>query len=203
MYRCIDFALSQADTSLACTMDRMPATSDVAHTFFTAATRAMTLGGRMKSSSSWLYRALVSAWLLACPGAALANSDVEKLIADPRNWAMQAGDMYNQRYSKLTQINAQNVGKMQVAWMFSTGVLRGHEGSPLVIDGMMYLHTPFPNKVFAIDLDTQKSKSSCNRPIARSSHSTREPAKWFGRSRTAIPKSVRSTPMRRISSRTR
>jgi len=158
MYRCIDFALSQADTSFACTMDRMPATSDVAHTFFTAATRAMTLGGRMKSSSSWLYGALVSAWLLACPGAALANPDVEKLIADPRNWAMQAGDMYNQRYSKLTQINAQNVGKMQVAWMFSTGVLRGHEGSPLVIDGMMYLHTPFPNKVFAIDLDTQKIK---------------------------------------------
>src|SRR5216110_626108 len=116
----------------------------------------MTLGGRMKLNSSWLYGALVSAWLLACPGAALANSDVEKLTADPKNWAMQAGDMYNQRHSKLTQINAQNVGKMQVAWTFSTGVLRGHEGSPLVIDGMMYLHSPFPNKVFAIDLDTQK-----------------------------------------------
>ncbi len=43
--------------------------------------------------------------------------------------------MYNQRYSKLAQINAQNVGKMQVAWMFSTGVLRGHEGSPLVVNG--------------------------------------------------------------------
>ena len=112
----------------------------------------------MKSSSSWIYGALASAWLLACPGAALANSDVEKLTADPKNWAMQAGDMYNQRHSKLTQINAQNVGKMQVAWMFSTGVLRGHEGSPLVIDGMMYLHTPFPNKVYAIELDTQKIK---------------------------------------------
>ncbi|MBA3507186.1 MAG: methanol/ethanol family PQQ-dependent dehydrogenase, partial [Betaproteobacteria bacterium] len=87
-----------------------------------------------------------------------ANADVEKLIADPKNWAMQAGDMYNQRYSKLTQINAKNVGKMQVAWMFSTGVLRGHEGSPLVVNGMMYVHTPFPNKVFALDLDTQKIK---------------------------------------------
>ena len=50
----------------------------------------------------------------------------------------------------------QNVGKMQVAWMFSTGVLRGHEGSPLVIGNTMYMHSPFPNKVFAIDLDTQK-----------------------------------------------
>jgi PQQ-dependent dehydrogenase (methanol/ethanol family) len=95
---------------------------------------------------------------LTFPGVAAANADLEKQIADPKNHAMQAGDMYNQRYSKLTQINAQNVGKMQVAWLFSTGVLRGHEGSPLVVNGMMYVHTPFPNKVFAIDLDTQKIK---------------------------------------------
>jgi PQQ-dependent dehydrogenase (methanol/ethanol family) len=98
------------------------------------------------------------ACLAGGPVAALANADVEKLTADPKNWAMQAGDMFNQRYSKLTQINDKNVGKMQVAWMFSTGVLRGHEGSPLVMNGTMYLHTPFPNKVFAIDLDTQKIK---------------------------------------------
>ena len=88
----------------------------------------------------------------------MANADLEKLIADPNNWAMQAGDMYNQRYSKLAQINTQNVGKMQVAWMFSTGVLRGHEGSPLVVKDTMYIHTPFPNKVFAVDLGTQKIK---------------------------------------------
>jgi lanthanide-dependent methanol dehydrogenase len=94
--------------------------------------------------------------LLALPGLALANADVEKNIANSKNWATQAGDMYNQRYSKLNQINTGNVGKMQVAWTFSTGVLRGHEGSPLVVDGRMYLHSPFPNKVFAVDLDTQK-----------------------------------------------
>jgi len=83
---------------------------------------------------------------------------VEKKVANPDNWAVQAGDMYNQRYSRLKQIDTGNVGKMQVAWTFSTGVLRGHEGSPLVIDGTMYLHSPFPNKVFALDLDTQKIK---------------------------------------------
>ena len=95
---------------------------------------------------------------VALSGTATANADLEKQIADSKNWAMQAGDMHNHRYSKLNQINTQNVGKMQVAWMFSTGVLRGHEGSPLVVNGTMYLHTPFPNKVFAIDLDTQKIK---------------------------------------------
>ena len=102
-----------------------------------------------------LWRCLVGA-LFAVPALAFANADVEKNIANSKNWAMQAGDMYNQRYSKLDQINAGNVGKMQVAWTFSTGVLRGHEGSPLVIGDMMYLHSPFPNKVFAIDLNTQK-----------------------------------------------
>jgi len=105
---------------------------------------------------SWLTSfALIAAALAFSPGAH-ANADVEKNIAKPGNWAMQAGDMYNQRYSKLSQINTKNVNKLQVAWTFSTGVLRGHEGSPLVVDGMMYMVSPFPNKVFAIDLDTQE-----------------------------------------------
>jgi PQQ-dependent dehydrogenase (methanol/ethanol family) len=111
----------------------------------------------MTNISKWLAAAVFGLALMF-PGLASANADLEKLIADPTNWAMQAGDMYNQRYSRLSQINAQNVGKMQVSWMFSTGVLRGHEGSPLVVNGMMYIHTPFPNKVFAVDLDTQKIK---------------------------------------------
>ena len=101
---------------------------------------------------------VLSSVLLGLPLAALANADVEKNIANTDNWAMQAGDMFNQRYSTLKQINTGNVGKMQVAWTFSTGVLRGHEGSPLVVDGTMYLHSPFPNKVFAIDLESQKIK---------------------------------------------
>ena len=58
-----------------------------------------------------------------------------------------------QRYSELNQITKDNVGKLQVAWTFSTGVLRGHEGGPLVIGDMMYVHTPFPNIVYALDLN--------------------------------------------------
>jgi PQQ-dependent dehydrogenase (methanol/ethanol family) len=111
----------------------------------------------MTSFDKALFPALALA-IATASGTAIANADLEKQIANSKNWAMQAGDMYNHRYSKLAQINAQNVGKMQVAWMFSTGVLRGHEGSPLVVNGMMYIHTPFPNKIFAIDLDTQKIK---------------------------------------------
>ena len=110
----------------------------------------------MRFPSSTVSRWPAGLLVLAAPVIAWANADVEKLASDPKNWAMQAGDFYNQRYSKLKQINTGNVGKMQVAWTFSTGVLRGHEGSPLVINGVMYLHTPFPNKVFALSLDDQR-----------------------------------------------
>ncbi len=89
---------------------------------------------------------------------AMADPDLEKRMADPSQWAAQAGDYANQRWSDLNQINASNVGKLQVAWTLSTGVLRGHEGSPLVIGDTMYIHTPFPNNVYAVNLKDQTYK---------------------------------------------
>jgi PQQ-dependent dehydrogenase (methanol/ethanol family) len=83
----------------------------------------------------------------------LANDSVIQAIGDPANYAIQTVDYANTRYSTLDQINKDNVGDLQVAWTFSTGVLRGHEGAPLVIGNMMYVHTPFPNIVYALDLD--------------------------------------------------
>ncbi|HSM39314.1 MAG TPA: PQQ-dependent dehydrogenase, methanol/ethanol family, partial [Afifellaceae bacterium] len=84
---------------------------------------------------------------------ALANDDLMQQISDPKQWVIQTGDYANQRYSALDQINKDNVGDLRVAWSFSTGVLRGHEGSPLVIGDTMYVHTPFPNNVYALDLN--------------------------------------------------
>ena len=89
---------------------------------------------------------------LGTAGTVAANDDLVKAMGDSKNWAIQTGDYANQRYSKLKQITADNVKDLNVAWTFSTGVLRGHEGSPLVIGDMMYVHTPFPNNVFALDL---------------------------------------------------
>lgn len=92
----------------------------------------------------------VAAVLLA--SAALANDELVKMQDNPNNWVMPTGDYANQRYSKLDQINNKNAGNLRVAWTFSTGVLRGHEGGPLVIGDTMYVHTPFPNIVYALDL---------------------------------------------------
>ena len=85
-------------------------------------------------------------------GIAGANDSVLQATGDSKQWAIQTGDYANTRYSELNQITNENVGDLQVAWTFSTGVLRGHEGGPLVVDGIMYVHTPFPNIVYALDL---------------------------------------------------
>ena len=90
--------------------------------------------------------------LLGMTTLASANETVMEAIANAKQWAIQTGDYANTRYSTLDQINKDNVKDLRVAWTFSTGVLRGHEGSPLVIGDIMYVHTPFPNNVYALDL---------------------------------------------------
>jgi len=102
-----------------------------------------------------LVTSVLSVSALALNTAAYANQSVLKNSADPKQWVMQAGSYDNQRYSKLDQINEKNVGKLAPAWSFSTGVLRGHEGSPLVVGDVMYVHTPFPNIVYALDLNNE------------------------------------------------
>jgi alcohol dehydrogenase (cytochrome c) len=102
-----------------------------------------------------LLASLLSVSSLALMTPARANDSVMKLTQNPKDWVIQAGDYANTRYSKLDQITDKNVGKLAPAWSFSTGVLRGHEGSPLVVGDIMYLHTPFPNNVYALDLNNE------------------------------------------------
>src|SRR5436309_14381799 len=101
----------------------------------------------------YLLASCVGAFAAFAVGGANANDELLKMSQNPKDWVMPTGDYFNQRYSKLKQINSGNVGKLQVAWTFSTGVLRGHEGAPLVIGDVMYVHTPFPNIVYALDLN--------------------------------------------------
>jgi glucose dehydrogenase len=109
-----------------------------------------------KPVKSWLIASTVAA-LLAGPAIANANSEVEKLTKNPANWATWGGNYQGTRYSELKEINTSNVKTLQPAWTFSTGVLRGHEGGPLVVNDTLYIHTPFPNTVYAIDQKTQSN----------------------------------------------
>ena len=86
-------------------------------------------------------------------GAAFANGQLSKMSQNPKDWVMPAGNYANWRFTELKQITPQNVKHLTPAWTFSTGVLRGHEGGPLVIGDVMYFSTPFPNIVYALDLN--------------------------------------------------
>ncbi len=98
----------------------------------------------------------VSAAALICIaplGFASANDKLNQLSQSDDNWVMPGKDYKSDNYSKLTQINAKNVKQLRPAWSFSTGVLNGHEGAPIVVDGKMFISTPFPNTTFALGLD--------------------------------------------------
>ncbi len=106
---------------------------------------------RLKTTAA----AAMAAIAFGSSGTAFANAELLKMQENPNDWVMQNGDYASTRYSKLNQINADNVKDLKVAWTFSTGVLRGHEGGPLVIGDVMYIHAPFPNTVFALDLKNE------------------------------------------------
>jgi alcohol dehydrogenase (cytochrome c)/methanol dehydrogenase (cytochrome c) subunit 1 len=67
---------------------------------------------------------------------------------------MQRKNYSNWGYSTLSQIKRDNLKDLHVAWSFSTGVNqpRGHEGGPLVVGTTMYVHSSYPNHVYALDL---------------------------------------------------
>lgn len=71
---------------------------------------------------------------------------------DDGQWTMPAKNYASTRYSTLDQINTNNAKDLKVAWTFSTGVSRGHEAAPLIVNNTMYIVTPWPNYLYALDL---------------------------------------------------
>lgn len=71
---------------------------------------------------------------------------------DDGQWIMAAKNYASTRYSTLDQINTTNVSSLKLAWTFSTGLTHGHEAAPLIVNNTMYIVTPFPNYLYALDL---------------------------------------------------
>jgi len=89
----------------------------------------------------------------ARPAAVVAGARIgARRTTAPGEWQMPAGDYAASRFSDLGQITPANAKNLRASWTFSTGVLRGHEGQPLVVDNTMYVITPYPNVAYAIDL---------------------------------------------------
>jgi PQQ-dependent dehydrogenase (methanol/ethanol family) len=76
---------------------------------------------------------------------------------DDGQWPMAAKNYESTRYSALDQINTSNVAGLHASWTFSTGVNRGQEAAPIVVGDMMYVVTPYPNVLYALDLKNSGS----------------------------------------------
>ena len=87
---------------------------------------------------------------------AFASENLQKLTQDDSQWVHPRKDYANTGYSSLNQIKPNNINKLALAWTFSTGVNRGHEGSPIVLSNVMYVHTAFPNNIYALDLNNNQ-----------------------------------------------
>ncbi|MFL6200720.1 MAG: methanol/ethanol family PQQ-dependent dehydrogenase [Thermoanaerobaculia bacterium] len=85
-------------------------------------------------------------------GSVQGKMSLADLQADDGQWAMPAKNYASTRYSGLQQIDARNVRNLKLQLTFSTGLLNGHEAAPLIVNGTMYIVTPFPNYLYALDL---------------------------------------------------
>ena len=110
---------------------------------------ALVLGGCSKTTSN-----PTAAQAAASESSYKAQPYDGKLEPDDGRWVRPAKDYASTRYSSLDQINIGNVKNLKVAWTFATGMDRGHEAAPLYVNGTLYVITPWPNTLFALDAKT-------------------------------------------------
>ena len=103
-----------------------------------------------------MFRNVMAAWLLAAAGLAPAGAEDARLAGageDADNWLTYGHGWANQRYSALAEIETGNVARLSPAWIYQTGIVGTFPTNPLVVDGVMYLTTPY-NHVVALDAAT-------------------------------------------------
>lgn len=99
---------------------------------------------------SWVAFAFILGAAFSAP--IQASEEILELTQDDTQWVMPAKNYASTRYSGLDQINTSNVQNLEVAWTFSTGLVAGHEAAPLVVGDTMYVVTPWPNILYALDI---------------------------------------------------
>jgi len=108
---------------------------------------------------AFFFVALITLLVNACTndmgGATVANVTSARLIADnePQNWLAHGRTYAEQRYSPLTDVNSENASDLGLAWYLDLDTDRGLEGTPVVVDGVMYVSAAW-NIVHAINAQT-------------------------------------------------
>jgi len=92
--------------------------------------------------------------VLAAPAA--AEVTFERLLnaaGEPGNWLNYSATYDNQRYSRLDQVTRDNVGELELQWIWQARSLEKFEATPLVVDGIVYT-VQAPNDIVALDAVT-------------------------------------------------
>jgi quinoprotein glucose dehydrogenase len=94
---------------------------------------------------------LIALWL---PGA-----DSGLTSSKAGEWPTYGADLANSKYRPLDQINAQNFGKLEVAWRFKTDSIGNRpeyklEGTPLMVNGVVYATAGSRRAAIALDAAT-------------------------------------------------
>lgn len=97
---------------------------------------------------------LVLALAVAASLSAQVSSERILNAADtPGDWLTYNGTYGSTHHSKLDRITAQNVGELELKWVYQAQSLEKFESTPLVVDGVLYT-VEMPNNVVALDAVT-------------------------------------------------
>ena len=89
--------------------------------------------------------------LLAAPlHAQISYERILQAEDEPESWLTYNGGYMSQRYSRLTQIDQDNVGDLELRWLLQNQTFGAWQSNPIVADGVMYL-TERPNSIMAVD----------------------------------------------------
>ena len=91
----------------------------------------------------------------------------ERLLAsdtEPQNWLTYSGSYNSWRFSSLNEINVENAPDLKLAWSLQLDTDEQVKGTPVVVDGVMYMSEP-PSSVVAVDAATGELIWRYPRPI--------------------------------------
>lgn len=115
------------------------------------------IGTRLALCSTALAAVLLPGFATAAPATAYPSVTDVRLDNAARDdgWLMYRRDYTSSGYAPFTDINTRNVGKLKVAFDYTSDLKTGHEAAPIVNGNMMFITTP-KNRLIALDATTGK-----------------------------------------------
>ena len=92
-------------------------------------------------------------FIFSCSEAVDSKNPLVDFNSSPNEWLLHGRTYAEERHSPLDQINTSNVDQIGLSWSFETGTNRGHETTPIVKDGVMFITAPW-SVVHALDAKT-------------------------------------------------